>query len=99
MAVEYLELIRHWKITCMDYRDLPNAEATWFCDPPYQSAGRYYPHHYLDYDELACWCQTRRGQVIVCEEMGATWLPFKRLCVQWGSGRRHVVEGIWEGGI
>ena len=98
-ALESLEHIRHWQITCMDYRDLPNVEATTFVDAPYQHARMHYPHHYLDYDELACWCQTRRGQVVVCEEMGATWLPFKPLCVQRGNGRRDVVEAIWEGGV
>lgn len=25
------------------------------------------------------WCKDRRGQVIVCENAGATWLPFEPL--------------------
>ena len=30
----------------------------------------------LDFEALADWCRSRRGQVMVCEQLGATWLPF-----------------------
>ena len=55
--------------------------ATWFIDPPYQNAGKHYRFgsSQLDYPALAAWCQTREGQVIVCEQGGATWLPFQVL--------------------
>lgn len=31
----------------------------------------------IDFDALGSWCRTRRGQVIACENVGATWLPFR----------------------
>lgn len=34
---------RGWTITNLDYRQLPNVEATWFIDPPYNNkAGSFY---------------------------------------------------------
>jgi site-specific DNA-adenine methylase len=70
--------IRHWKVTRLDYRELPDVEATWFVDPPYSNeAGKRYRQSKLDYKILAEWCKSRRGQVIVCENAGATWLPFQ----------------------
>jgi site-specific DNA-adenine methylase len=90
--------IRHWEILLGDYHDIPNQEATWFIDPPYQgNGGKYYKHgnKNIDYDELRSWVQGLNGQVIVCENSEATWLPFrplKRL-----QGQRHkTIEVIWE---
>jgi len=62
-----------------DYTDAPTKTATWFIDPPYQHQGHVYPHgsDALDYRELADWCQTRTGQVIVTEAKPADWLPFE----------------------
>lgn len=57
-----------------DYQDLPNVEATWFVDPPYEGVNGY-RHAAIDYAELAIWCRTRKGQLIVCEGRG-DWLPF-----------------------
>lgn len=75
-----VESIRHWKIIEGDYRDATDVEATWFVDPPYQVAGVHYPQSSkaIDFADLAEWCQSRRGRVIVCENDGATWLPFMR---------------------
>jgi len=75
-----VKMIKHWKIKQWDYRRIKNKKATWFIDPPYfGKAGRNYIHgsHLLDYEELADWCRSRMGQVIVCEMRGATWLPFE----------------------
>ncbi len=70
--------IRHWKATNLNYTELPNQEATWFIDPPYANeAGKRYRQSNVDYAQLAEWCMTRNGQVIVCENLGATWLPFQ----------------------
>lgn len=83
-AVAQLPYIRHWMAGHASYRELPDIEGTWFIDPPYQGrAGAHYPFgsKRIDYADLADWCQTRRGQVIVCEAEGATWLPFQRLGV------------------
>ena len=61
-----------------DYRQAPDIEATWFIDPPYQTVKDGYRHGpaTIDFAELAEWCMTRKGQVIVCEGPGAEWLPF-----------------------
>jgi hypothetical protein len=93
-----LPLIRRWRITQLDYRDLPNIKATWFIDPPW--SGQYgrrcrttlEPH---EYGELADWCRSRHGEVIVCEAVGASWLPFVPFTR--GIGRRSEVahEAIW----
>jgi len=92
--------VAHWRITQCDYRDLPNLEATWFMDPPYNNAaGQRYRHHGIDYAELAEWCRSRRGQVIVCEQVGATWLPFEDLAPRQGVRSRYqkseTREVVW----
>lgn len=74
-----LDGIRHWQAHASSYDTAPDWEATWYVDPPYQAAGKSYPMKFMDYDALASWCQSRQGQVIVCENAGATWLPFEPL--------------------
>lgn len=74
--------IRHWKVFNCDYDRFPKPrQATWFVDPPYEQAGQYYKYgsNLLDYNALSVWCKKRRGQVIVCENAGANWLPFFKL--------------------
>jgi hypothetical protein len=68
--------IRHWTITHSSYADIPDQRATWFIDPPYEVAGRAYRFHDINYPALGDWCRSRSGQTIVCENAGATWLPF-----------------------
>ena len=94
------EAIKHWTIIHGDYTDAPDIEATWFIDPPYQVAGRSYRESAVDYPALAEWCKRRRGQVMVCENEGATWLPFRPFCetvgaMKDGSSRRRSKEAIW----
>lgn len=76
-----VECIKHWKVFNLGFENTDpfNPEATWFIDPPYQRSGIYYKHSSkeINYANLATWCQKRRGQVIVCENEGASWLPFK----------------------
>lgn len=89
--------IRNWDVGEGDYFDAPDIEATWFIDPPY-SQQSLYPYNDIDYGRLADWCRTRKGQVIVCENSDATWLPFQPLCHLRATQRkdsklRH--EGIW----
>jgi len=93
-----LQYIRHWQILEGDYTEAPDVEATWFIDPPYNNrAGSYYVESDLDYGELADWCQSRRGQAMVCENEGATWLPFEPFAVLKpglnGKGSREV---LWQ---
>ncbi len=86
---ENLESIRRWSITCGDYKELENREATWFIDPPYQEGGSHYPDHDINYEELADWCLSRRGQIIVCEGGNAKWLDFKPLTVNYGATKTN----------
>lgn len=71
--------IRHWKLFEGSYDSVPDVEATWFIDPPYQEAGTQYVFgsQMLDFKTLGEWCQSRRGQTVVCENVGADWLPFR----------------------
>lgn len=71
--------IRLWSVIEGDYTQAPDIEGTWFIDPPYSTpAGRHYPSQVggHDYASLGTWCRSRAGRVIVCEQAGATWLPF-----------------------
>jgi site-specific DNA-adenine methylase len=73
-----VEYIRHWKIKEGDYHLLNNSNATWFIDPPYQVKGTFYKNGSkpINYSDLGVWSRERNGQVIVCENYGAEWLPF-----------------------
>lgn len=89
--------IKHWEIVHGDYQDIPNEPATWFIDPPYQHGGNYYivSGRHLDYhNNLSPWTRERQGQIIVCENMKADWLPFKPMVAQDVlSGKNY--EAIW----
>ncbi len=70
--------IRHWRVIEGDYTEAPNTKAVWFVDPPYNNkAGSYYKQKFADYEALGEWCHTRLGQIIVCDNGGATLLPFR----------------------
>lgn len=86
--------IKHWQVRHGSYDALEDIEATWFIDPPYQHGGHYYRHSDIDYPALAEWVQSRRGQVIVCENNKADWLPFTPLKSQQGQ-RYKTVESVW----
>ena len=86
--------IKHWEVVFGDYKDLPNIEATWFIDPPYQHGGSNYIVSKINYKELSKWCKERKGQVIVCENSKANWLNFKPL-VRISGIRRKSTECIW----
>jgi hypothetical protein len=73
--------IRHWRVILGSYTDLPNQKATWFVDGPYQFVTKSAYHTKPDYKHLSTWCKSRMGQVIVCEQSGANWLPFESLPV------------------
>jgi len=89
--INSLDRISHWSCNNADYSDSPDIEATWFIDPPYTVAGKCYPCSKLDYDHLANWCLSRKGQVIVCENEGANWLPFEYLNSFNGKRRTEVI--------
>lgn len=76
-----LHKIRHWQIIHGDYSGILNKQATWFIDPPYQFYGSSYVYgsSKINYTDLANYCLSRSGQIIVCEGHGAKWLPFEDL--------------------
>lgn len=94
--------IRHWKILNGSFEELPDFEATWFVDPPYHASGRLYRYAEIDYAELGAWCRSRKGQVMVCEQEGAKWLPFRPFGVfkalESMHGKNISTEVIWENG-
>lgn len=89
--------IRHWTVIEGDYKQAPDIRATWFVDPPYNNkAGSYYVENGLDYAELGAWCRNRKGQVLVCENDGATWgdfAPFATLKA--GVNGKGSREALW----
>lgn len=89
--------IRHWKIILGSYEDIENKEATWFIDPPYQFGGHVYieSNKNIDFPGLANWCQSREGQVIVCENMKANWLPFISLRSDQRTSTGWQSEALW----
>lgn len=106
-AARQVGRIRHWKIIEGEYHAAPDIEATWFIDPPYHIAGaraakadrgrvRYpFGADDIDYCALADWCRARRGQVIVCEQPGAVWLPFSTLGDTQSVGGKRSGEVVW----
>lgn len=85
---EFVPKIKHWRFTQASYTAVLNEEATWYVDPPYQKAGKYYHGRKdLDFSNLSLWCQERLGQTIVCEGEGADWLPFTPIVNHTGMTR------------
>lgn len=88
--------VKHWKVKCDDFKNIKNVKATWYIDPPYKYGGIYYRmnNKYIDYDDLASWCKSRNGQIIVCENTKADWLDFAPLVDL--RGQLHTTtEAIW----
>ncbi len=78
----YIPKIQHWKILSVDFSKILNRKACWFVDPPYSNkAGLSYKYNLEPkrYDYIANWVKSRRGQVIVCEDIKADYLKFKPL--------------------
>jgi len=93
--------IDHWKVITGDYSMAPDREATWFIDPPYEKAGKHYKHSSkdIDFKGLSTWCRSRRGQTLVCENEGATWLPFRPYLITKSTpsvrGKAKSRESLW----
>lgn len=95
-----LHSIRGWKATLGSFNEIPvSFKATWFVDPPYEAQGGLYTYNNIDYGKLSEWCLSLKGQTIVCESKGATWLPFKDFHIAKGlegpRGRKRIHEVIW----
>ena len=96
---DQVSLIRHWHVFegSYEYIRVPHYPITWFIDPPYnnESGKRYRKYcnsRYIIYPDLADWCQSRKGQVIVCEQEGADWLSFSPLVTSITSGNKMSQE-------
>jgi len=93
--------IKHWQVNQADYTCLnqyPMAPATWFVDPPYVDAGKHYKFgpDGISYTRLAEWCKALPGQVIACEQSGASWLPFKDIgSIKSGPRTKTSAEAVW----
>ena len=91
-----VDKIKHWQIIEGDYLNSPKIAGSWFVDPPYQDAGKHYKHgsKLIDYQELSDWCRALSGQVMVCENSGADWLPFVHLA-SIKSTKGESREALW----
>lgn len=91
--------IRHWRVIEGDWSHAPRVQATWFVDPPYRNkAGSHYVHgpSGIDFAALARDCREGMpGQVIVCENDGADWLPFRSFGATKAMCGRTSREVIW----
>lgn len=93
--------IKHWKFIHGSYEQAPNVKAHWYVDPPYAVKGKTYRYSDVDYQALAKWCLTRKGYVQVCENEGATWMPFEflsKLHSKAGSRTGWTTEVTFENG-
>jgi hypothetical protein len=95
-VAENLHKVKHWKIVEGVYYNLPNEEATYYIDPPYQYGGEHYVKNnkVIDFRYLSKWCKSRNGQIIVAENTKANWLPFKPLRKLNGTVHK-TTEAIW----
>jgi hypothetical protein len=93
-----VDRIRHWKIIEGSWEQSPNIQAHWHIDPPYNNnAGHTYRFNGIDHRVLGKWCKRRRGFIQVCENDGATWLPFEPLSiVQTHRARGYSAEAVYE---
>jgi len=102
LVAAQVDSIRHWKVYNRSYENCPiSRTSTWFVDPPYELAGQYYRYSSrdIDYQALGQWCQRRQGQVIVCENEGARWLPFRPLAdVKTTRAHARSREVYWHSG-
>lgn len=90
-----VDLIRHWKIRQESYDSAPDIEAHWHVDPPYQGNAHGFQEYKCeppDYVKLGAWCRSRKGDITVHEQAGATWLPFETLKSKHGTSR--IVDGV-----
>ncbi len=93
-VADQLYKIKHWQIQLGSYEELPNQDATWFIDPPYQFGGSSYVEGKIDFCHLSEWAKSRTGQVVVCENTKATWMDFHPLIKMRGA-MSETTEAVW----
>jgi 16S rRNA G966 N2-methylase RsmD len=89
--------IRHWKLIHGEY-DCVDTTATWFIDPPYFKGGEHYVHStkQINFNKVSEFARTRKGQVIVCENSSADWMPFIKLIkLTPRLNRKQTTEVFW----
>jgi site-specific DNA-adenine methylase len=88
--------VRHWNVICGDYSLAPRRRgALYFVDPPYVEKGRYYRCGKVEHDQVGAWAKDLPGDVVVCEQAGATWLPFETVAsIKSTRGRSDEVAWI-----
>lgn len=95
--IEQLPCLEGWSVRQGSFADSPlDGSATYFVDPPYVDKGRYYRIKFDDFKTLAVWARKLPGQVMVCEQAGADWLPFAPLG-SFKSSNGRSKEVIWTG--
>ena len=89
--------VKHWTLIEGDYSRAPDIEATWYIDPPYQRIVHGYKdtRDRINFAALGEWCKARTGQVIVCEESSADWLPFVPLSARQTIDNTPTTEVWW----
>jgi hypothetical protein len=97
LVASQVDQIRHWKIKQAPYDSAPSIEAHWHIDPPYQANAHGFQEYKCeapDYVKLGDWCKSRRGDITVHEQHGATWLPFQTLKSKHSTNRTMEGERI-----
>jgi site-specific DNA-adenine methylase len=95
---ENLFKVKQWKIINGDYTLAPNIKATWFVDPPYKAdagEGYRYSSKLMNYEKLAEWAKSRKGEVVFCEGHCGDYLPFKPLLDLKGVAGKSSKEVIY----
>jgi hypothetical protein len=97
-----VDAIKHWRVLRKSWEEVYSRPCTWFIDPPYERQGRFYRYSDVDFAALGAFAKEAPGQVLVCENEGATWLPFQHFKVaransSRGKGRVSR-EVLWQKG-
>lgn len=100
-----LHKISHWKIFEMSYENIDIESlgvATFFIDPPYEAKGKWYKENKINYPHLRNWINGLNGQIIVCENVGNTWINVRKLVEipfthfkNQDDYKKKTVEGIY----
>lgn len=108
---EQVEAIKHWSVIEGDWsRCTEFSPTSFFIDPPYEQDGSHYKcsSASLDFKHLGGVCLSLASggnQVVVCENEGASWLPFRKFRTikatpgkqkkTDSSGKHRSVEVVW----
>ncbi len=99
VMAKFASHISHWKVFLGTYRDVPDVEATWFIDPPYQFGGEHYTCSStgIDWEDLVAFCRNRGGLTILCENSKQEWFPesMRKVRAIRGANKKRSVEMVW----